>query len=99
MLVARTDGVVGKLFLNSNSLVFVDTNVADWNSVKRVGMYSGNKALNSPPEAGKNTWVNAIVLAANGNGRFLYMVGFYNHSMSVKLMSDNVWGEWVSVIK
>ena len=62
-------------------------------------MYSGNKALNSPPGVVGSTWVNAIVLASNGNGKFLYMVGFYGSKMAVKLMSDNVWGEWVSVIK
>lgn len=69
-LQTSSKNVVGAINeLNSNSLRIVNTNVLDWNAIVEIGIYSGNNAQNMPINH-NDVWINAIVLAANGNQIF-----------------------------
>lgn len=82
--------------LNSNSLRIVNTNVLDWNAIVEIGIYSGNNAQNMPINH-NDVWINAIVLAANGNPKFLSLFAFSAKGMFIRQMDNTRWNEWVQI--
>lgn len=82
--------------LNSNSLRIVNTNVLDWNAIVEIGIYSGNNAQNMPINH-NDVWINAIVLAANGNPKFLSLFAFSAKGMFIRQMDNTIWNEWVQI--
>lgn len=90
--------VVCQIFfiLNSKSLRIVNTNVLDWNAIVEIGIYSGNNAQNMPINH-NDVWINAIVLAANGNPKFLSLFAFSAKGMFIRQMDNTRWTEWVQI--
>lgn len=82
--------------LNSNSLRIVNTNVLDWNAIVEIGIYSGNDAQNAPINH-NDGWINAIVLASNGNPNFLSLFAFSASKMFLRQMDNTIWNEWVQI--
>lgn len=82
--------------LNSNSLRIVNTNVLDWNVIVEIGIYSGNDAQNAPINH-NGGWINAIVLASNGNPNFLSLFAFSASKMFLRQMDNAIWNEWVQI--
>lgn len=82
--------------LNSKSLRIVNTNVLDWNAIVEIGIYSGNNAQNMPINH-NDVWINAIVLAANGNPKFLSLFAFSAKGMFIRQMDNTRWTEWVQI--
>lgn len=82
--------------LNSNSLRIVNTNVLDWNAIVEIGIYSGNDAQNAPINH-NDMWINAIVLASNGNPNFLSLFAFSASKMFLRQMDNTIWNEWVQI--
>lgn len=82
--------------LNSKSLRIVNTNVLDWNAIVEIGIYSGNNAQNMPINH-NDVWINAIVLAANGNPKFLSLFAFSAKGMFIRQMDNTRWTEWVHI--
>ena len=90
-------GVLDIFFiLNSKSLRIVNTNVLDWNAIVEIGIYSGNNAQNMPINH-NDVWINAIVLAANGNQKFLSLFAFSAKGMFIRQMDNTRWTEWVQI--
>lgn len=82
--------------LNSKSLRIVNTNVLDWNAIVEIGIYSGNNAQNAPIN-NNDGWINAIVLASNGNPNFLSLFAFSASKMFLRQMDNTIWNEWVQI--
>lgn len=82
--------------LNSKSLRIVNTNVLDWNAIVEIGIYSGNNAQNAPIN-NNDRWINAIVLASNGNPNFLSLFAFSTSKMFLRQMDNTIWNEWVQI--
>lgn len=96
-LQTSSKNVVGAINeLNSNSLRIVNTNVLDWNAIVEIGIYSGNNAQNMPINH-NDVWINAIVLAANGNPKFLSLFAFSAKGMFIRQMDNTIWNEWVQI--
>lgn len=85
-----------QLELNSKSLRIVNTNVLDWNAIVEIGIYSGNNAQNTPINH-NDVWINAIVLASNGNPKFLNLFAFSASKMFFRQMDNTIWTEWVQI--
>lgn len=82
--------------LNSKTLRIVNTNVSDWNAIVEIGIYSGNNAQNAPIN-NNYMWINAIVLASNGNPKFLSLFAFSQSAMFLRRMDNTIWTEWVQI--
>lgn len=96
-LQTSSKNVVGAINeLNSNSLRIVNTNVLDWNAIVEIGIYSGNDAQNAPINH-NDGWINAIVLASNGNPNFLSLFAFSASKMFLRQMDNTIWNEWVQI--
>lgn len=96
-LQTSSKNVVGAINeLNSNSLRIVNTNVLDWNAIVEIGIYSGNNAQNAPINH-NDRWINAIVLASNGNPNFLSLFAFSASKMFLRQMDNTIWNEWVQI--
>lgn len=96
-LQTSSKNVVGAINeLNSKSLRIVNTNVLDWNAIVEIGIYSGNNAQNMPINH-NDVWINAIVLAANGNPKFLSLFAFSAKGMFIRQMDNTRWTEWVQI--
>lgn len=96
-LQTSSKNVVGAINeLNSNSLRIVNTNVLDWNAIVEIGIYSGNDAQNAPINH-NDGWINAIVLASNGNPNFLSLFAFSASKMFLRQMNNTIWNEWVQI--
>lgn len=96
-LQTSSKNVVGAINeLNSKSLRIVNTNVLDWNAIVEIGIYSGNNAQNMPINH-NDVWINAIVLAANGNQKFLSLFAFSAKGMFIRQMDNTRWTEWVQI--
>lgn len=96
-LQTSSKNVVGAINeLNSKSLRIVNTNVLDWNAIVEIGIYSGNNAQNAPIN-NNDRWINAIVLASNGNPNFLSLFAFSTSKMFLRQMDNTIWNEWVQI--
>lgn len=96
-LQTSSKNVVGAINeLNSKSLRIVNTNVLDWNAIVEIGIYSGNNAQNAPIN-NNDRWINAIVLASNGNPNFLSLFAFSTSEMFLRQMDNTIWNEWVQI--
>ena len=84
--------------LNSNSFRTINVNVTDWNNIKQIGIYSGNGDSLNSPLSGNSIWIDAIVLASNGNPDFLNLFAFSSTSaLLCRRMSKGIWENWNTI--
>ena len=84
--------------LNSKALRSIDNAVSDWNAITKTGIYSGTgTAKNAPIDSG-SVWIDAIVLASNGNTNFLNLFAFSTTGvLFCRRMDNNVWSRWIQI--
>lgn len=83
---------------NSKALRSIDNAVFDWNAITKTGIYSGTgTAKNAPIDSG-SVWIDAIVLASNGNPNFLNLFAFSTTGvLFCRRMDNNVWSRWIQI--
>lgn len=85
--------------LNSKpSLRTINNNISDWDSVTKVGVYSGLGTAKNSPINSSGVWVDAIVLATNGNSDFLNLIAFSTRGeLFCRRMDNKVWNNWIQI--
>lgn len=84
--------------LNSKALRSIDNAVSDWNAITKTGIYSGTGAAKNAPIDSGSVWIDAIVLASNGNPNFLNLFAFSTTGvLFCRRMGNNVWNNWTSI--
>ena len=85
--------------LNSKpSLRTINNNISDWDSVTKVGVYSGLGTAKNSPRNSSGVWVDAIVLATNGNSDFLNLIAFSTRGeLFCRRMDNKVWNNWIQI--
>ena len=84
--------------LNSNSLRPVDKAVSDWDAITKTGVYSGTGTAKNAPIDSDSVWIDAIVLASNGNPNFLNLFAFSTIGvLFCRRMDNNVWSKWIQI--
>ena len=85
--------------LNSKALIAINNDVNDWNSISQQGIYSGNGNTVNSPITGANIWIDAIVMASNGNISYLNLLAVSTTGVLLcRRMSKGAWENW-NIIK
>ncbi len=85
--------------LNSKALIAINNDVNDWNSISQQGIYSGNGNAVNSPITGANIWIDAIVMASNGNISYLNLLAVSTTGVLLcRRMSKGAWENW-NIIK
>lgn len=85
--------------LNSNALRAISNDVNDWNNISQQGIYSGNGNAVNSPISGATVWIDAIVMASNGNTSFLNLLAVSTTGVLLcRRMSKGAWENW-NIIK
>lgn len=84
---------------NSKALRAINNEVNDWNSISQQGIYSGNGNAVNAPITGATDWIDAIVMASNGNISYLNLLAISTTGILLcRRMSNGIWGNW-NIIK
>lgn len=87
------------LLLNSKALRAINNEVNDWNSISQQGIYSGNGNAVNSPITGAAVWIDAIVMASNGNISYLNLLAVSTTGILLcRRMSKGTWENW-NIIK
>lgn len=88
--------VVGALNeLNSKALIAINNNVNDWNSISQQGIYFGSGNAVNSPITGASVWIDAIVMASNGNISYLNLLAVSTTGILLcRRMSKGTWENW-----
>lgn len=85
--------------LNSKALRAINNEVNDWNSISQQGIYSGNGNTVNSPITGAAVWIDAIVMASNGNISYLNLLAVSTTGILLcRRMSKGTWENW-NIIK
>lgn len=85
--------------LNSKALRAINNEVNDWNSISQQGIYSGNGNAVNSPITGAAVWIDAIVMASNGNISYLNLLAVSTTGVLLcRRMSNGTWENW-NIIK
>lgn len=85
--------------LNSKALIAINNEVNDWNSISQQGIYSGNGNAVNSPITGAAVWIDAIVMASNGNISYLNLLAISTTGVLLcRRMSKGTWENW-NIIK
>lgn len=85
--------------LNSKALRAINNEVNDWNSISQQGIYSGNGNAVNSPITGAAVWIDAIVMASNGNISYLNLLAVSTTGVLLcRRMSKGTWENW-NIIK
>ena len=85
--------------LNSKALIAINNEVNDWNSISQQGIYSGNGNAVNSPITGAAVWIDAIVMASNGNISYLNLLAVSTTGiLFCRRMSKGTWENW-NIIK
>ena len=85
--------------LNSKALIAINNEVNDWNSITQQGIYSGNGNTVNSPITGAAVWIDAIVMASNGNISYLNLLAVSTTGVLLcRRMSNGTWENW-NIIK
>ena len=85
--------------LNSKALRAINNEVNDWNSISQQGIYSGNGNAVNSPITGAAVWIDAIVMASNGNISYLNLLAVSTTGILLcRRMSKGTWENW-NIIK
>lgn len=85
--------------LNSKALRAINNEVNDWNSISQQGIYSGNGNAVNSPITGATVWIDAIVMASNGNISYLNLLAVSTTGvLFCRRMSKGAWENW-NIIK
>jgi len=85
--------------LNSKALRAINNEVNDWNSISQQGIYSGNGNAVNSPITGATVWIDAIVMASNGNISYLNLLAVSTTGILLcRRMSKGIWENW-NIIK
>ena len=85
--------------LNSKALIAINNEVNDWNSISQQGIYSGNGNTVNSPITGAAVWIDAIVMASNGNISYLNLLAVSTTGVLLcRRMSNGTWENW-NIIK
>lgn len=81
--------------LNSKALRAINNEVNDWNSISQQGIYSGNGNAVNSPITGAAVWIDAIVMASNGNISYLNLLAVSTTGILLcRRMSKGTWENW-----
>ncbi len=84
---------------NSKALRAINNEVNDWNSISQQGIYSGNGNAVNSPITGAAVWIDAIVMASNGNISYLNLLAVSTTGILLcRRMSKGTWENW-NIIK
>ncbi len=99
-LETQNKSVIGALNeLNSKALRAINNEVNDWNSISQQGIYSGNGNAVNSPITGAAVWIDAIVMASNGNISYLNLLAVSTTGVLLcRRMSKGTWENW-NIIK